>query len=320
VVDPAGIEPFTGFKDSEIPTATNFSEGKVRDIFYLPDDEVVLSTSDRISAFDRILGAVPCKGEILNRLTTYWFGETEDIIENHLTAKLSPRAVVAVTCHVVPIEVVVRGYLCGSAWRDYKAGRAISGIELPAGMRENQQLEKPLITPSTKEVDGHDRPCSREEILSADVVARSVWEQIEESALALYARGVERAREQGLILVDTKYEFGLADDELYLIDEVHTPDSSRYWFAEEYPARFDAGEKQRQLDKEYLRQWLLGQGFSGEGFPPQIPEEVFFEVSRRYQEAFEAITGKEFRPMSTDSEAERRKILSFIEERQDEET
>jgi phosphoribosylaminoimidazole-succinocarboxamide synthase len=318
MVDPTRVAPFYGFRDAELPTATSFSEGKVRDIFYIGDDELVISTSDRISAFDRILGAVPVKGEVLNRLSVYWFGKTGDIIRNHLLATISPRAVLATACHVIPVEVVVRGYLTGSAWRDYSAGRAISGIELPAGMRENQRFDTPLLTPSTKESDGlHDRPCSRDEILAADIVPRTLWEQIEETALQLFARGSKLAAEQGLILVDTKYEFGIRDDELYLIDEIHTPDSSRYWFADSYQERFQEGEYPRQLDKEYLRRWLMEQGFSGDGNPPDIPQSVLHEVSRRYQEAFELITGTEFKSLSLDSEAEKQKILSFVEERQD---
>jgi phosphoribosylaminoimidazole-succinocarboxamide synthase len=320
MIDPAEAAPFPGFRDAEIPTATTFSEGKVRDIFYVGDDELVISTSDRISAFDRILGAVPFKGEVLNRLTVYWFGKTSDIIQNHLLATISPRAVLAAACHVIPVEVVVRGYLTGSAWRDYRAGRPVSGISLADGMRENQQFNEPLLTPSTKESDGlHDRPCSRDEILAAGVIDPDLWEQVEQTALRLFARGSELARRQGLILVDTKYEFGLRDDELYLIDEVHTPDSSRYWFADSYEQRFQRGEYPHQLDKEYLRRWLMEQGWSGEGHPPQIPASVLHEVSRRYQQAFERITGSEFKAMSTDCEAEKKKILSFVEERQDEE-
>lgn len=318
MVDPAGIHAFPGYRDAELPTATSFSEGKVRDIFYLGDDELVISTSDRISAFDRILGVVPLKGEVLNRLSVYWFGKTGDIIRNHLLATISPRAVLAAACHVIPVEAVVRGYLTGSAWRDYCAGRPISGISLPDGMRENQRFDTPLLTPSTKESDGlHDRPCSREEILAADIVPRGVWEQIEQTALQLFARGTEIAAKRGLILVDTKYEFGIRDGELYLIDELHTPDSSRYWFADTYRDRFDGGEYPNQLDKEYLRRWLMEQGFSGDGHPPEIPDTVMHEVSRRYQEAFELITGTEFKSLSLDSEAEKHKILSFVEERQD---
>ena len=317
MVDPRNQECFDGYQDLEVPSPMTFSQGKVRDVFYF-DDELVISTSDRISAFDQILGVVPFKGEILNRLSTFWFDETSDIVVNHYLATVSPRAILARKCKVVPVEVVVRGYLTGSAWRDYRAGRPVSGIDLPPGMRFNEEFPEPLITPSTKEADGlHDRPCSRDEVLAAGIVDESMWTQIEQKAIALYTRGAEMAAERGLILVDTKYEFGIADDELVLIDEIHTPDSSRYWYADTYTELFDAGEKQRKLDKEYLRQWLMEQGDQGDGRPPKIPEEVFFEVSRRYQKAYEEITGTEFKPQSTSSEAEKRKVLLFLSERQD---
>ncbi|MFW5688618.1 MAG: phosphoribosylaminoimidazolesuccinocarboxamide synthase [Spirochaetota bacterium] len=317
MVDPTNEPVFSGYQDVEVPSPMTFSQGKVRDIFYL-DDELVISTSDRISAFDQILGMVPFKGEILNRLSVWWFQKTVDVIPNHHLATISPRAILAKKCRVVPVEVVVRGYLTGSAWRDYQADRPISGIVLPPGMRFNEKFAEPLITPSTKESDGlHDRPCSRDEILEAGVVSPEVWRMIEEKALALYRRGVELVGAQGLILVDTKYEFGIADDELYLVDEVHTPDSSRFWFADTYAERFEAGEKQRKVDKEYLRQWLMEHSYQGEGRPPVIPPEVFHEVSRRYQHAFELITGQEFTSQTTSSEAEKRKVLSFLAERQD---
>ena len=309
---------YPGYSDLEVPTPMTFSQGKVRDIFYL-EDELVISTSDRISAFDRILGVVPYKGEILNRMSVFWFNRTDDIVANHLIATISPRTILARKCQVIPVEVVVRGYLTGSAWRDYQAGRPVSGIELPPGMRSNQKFDAPIVTPSTKEGDGlHDRPCSRAEIIEAGVVSEELWSRIETTALALYARGTQIAAEQGLILVDTKYEFGLSENDLYLIDEVHTPDSSRFWYADTYLELFESGAKQRKLDKEYLRQWLMEHGYTGDGHPPAIPEEIFLEVSRRYQKAFEVITGTEFHPQSTDSEAEKRKVLSFLEEKQEE--
>jgi phosphoribosylaminoimidazole-succinocarboxamide synthase len=318
MVDPTNEARFGGYSDLEVPSPMTFAQGKVRDIFYL-DDEIVISTSDRISAFDRILGEVPFKGEVLNRLSVFWFEKTSDIIPNHHVATISPRAILAKKCHVIPVEVVVRGYLTGSAWRDYQADRPISGITLPAGMRFNEKFQTPIITPSTKEADGlHDRPCSREEILEAGVVDAETWNAIEEKAIELYNRGLEIVAAQGLILVDTKYEFGLADGELYLVDELHTPDSSRFWYADTYTELFERGEKQRKLDKEYLRQWLMEQGYQGDGRPPKIPDEVFYEVSRRYQQAFEAITGKEFTPQTVSEEAEKRKVLSFLSERQDE--
>ena len=317
MVNPTDVTAFSGYDDVDLPSGITYSRGKVRDIFDL-DDELIISTSDRISAFDQILGLVPLKGEVLNRLSVFWFEHTADIIPNHVAAVLSPRSIVATKCHVIPVEVVVRGYLTGSAWRDYQAGKAISGIELPSGMRFNERFQAPLITPSTKESDGmHDRPCSREEVLESGVVTEERWEQIEAASLALYARGQQIVGRNGLLLVDTKYEFGLLDDTLYLIDELHTPDSSRYWYADTYESLFAAGERQRKLDKEYLRQWLMEQGYQGDGTPPEILAEIFHEVSRRYQTAYETITGKEFRSQSSGIEAEKRKLLSFLDERQD---
>lgn len=318
MVDPSTAVTFGGYQDMELPSGISYSQGKVRDIFYL-DDELIISTSDRISAFDQILGLVPLKGEVLNRISVFWFEHTSDIIPNHHLATLTPRAIVARKCQVIPVEVVVRGYLTGSAWRDYRAGRDVSGISLPDGMRFNERFPEPLVTPSTKESDGlHDRPCSREEIVSAGIVDEQLWNRIESTALALYARGAEIAAARGLILVDTKYEFGTVEGTLHLIDELHTPDSSRYWYADTYQELFAGGEKQRKLDKEYLRQWLMEQGYQGDGRPPAIPGEIFHEVSRRYQTAFETITGREFKSQSAGSESEKRKLLSFLDERQDE--
>lgn len=308
---------FAGFGSGELPAGLDISQGKVRDIFDL-GDELVICTTDRISAFDQILGSVPFKGEVLNRISLFWFNGTQDIVPNHIIAQVSPRSVLVKKCRVVPIEVVVRGYLTGSAWRDYEAGRSMSGIELPSGMRFNQRFAEPLLTPSTKESDGlHDRPVSRDEVLASEVVKSAIWEQIEDVAMKLFLRGQKVAAAQGLLLVDTKYEFGIVDDELYLIDEIHTPDSSRYWYADTYEELFGAGEKQRKLDKEYLRQWLMERGYTGDGHAPDIPDEVYLEVSRRYQTAFEVVTGRDFQAQSTDPEAEKQKTLSFIEERQE---
>ena len=318
MIEPSPDSCFPGFANAELPTGVDFYQGKVRDIFDL-DNELLISTSDRISAFDQILGQVPYKGEVLNRLSTFWFKSTRDIVQNHFVATVSPRAMLVKKCRVVPVEVVVRGFLTGSAWRDYLAGQLVSGIELSDDLRFNERFDTPILTPSTKEGDGlHDRPVSRDEVVYSGVVDPPIWEQIEELALQLFARGTEVAAQQGLILVDTKYEFGLLDDEIVLVDELHTPDSSRYWFADSYDELFEAGEKQRKLDKEYLRQWLMEQGYTGDGHPPVIPEEVFLEVSRRYQRAYEIITGADFTPQSTDPEAEKRKLLSFVEERQEE--
>jgi len=317
VVEPSLGSCFPGFSNAELPTGFDFYQGKVRDIFDL-NDELLISTSDRISAFDQILGQVPHKGEVLNRLSTFWFKSTRDIVQNHFIATVSPRAMLVKKCRVVPVEVVVRGFLTGSAWRDYLAGLPVSGIDLPDDLRFNERFEEPILTPSTKEGDGlHDRAVSRDEVIYSGIVDSSIWERIEELAIALFDRGTELAAQQGLILVDTKYEFGLLEDEIVLVDELHTPDSSRFWFSDSYEELFESGEKQRKLDKEYLRQWLMEQGYSGDGHPPLIPEEVFLEVSRRYQRAYEIITGADFMPHGTDPEAEKRKLLSFVEERQE---
>ncbi len=268
--------------------------GKVRDIWDLGDRLLIL-VSDRVSAFDRVLTTLPCKGEVLNRTSLFWAEQTRDIIANHILGRPSPRSTLVRKCRVVPIEVVVRGYLAGSAWRDYGKGGTVSGIRLPAGMRENQRFERPLLTPSTKEEMGaHDRPISRAQIIAEGRVPEALWERIERTALALFERGSQLLARRGLILVDTKYEFGTAGDELLLVDEVHTPDSSRFWYAAEYAGRFAAGEPQRQLDKEYLRRWLMERGFMGEGEPPAIPDEVRIETAGRYVEAFETITGEPF--------------------------
>lgn len=302
----------------ELPPGLDFCSGKVRDIFDL-DDELLIVSTDRTSAFDQILGEAPYKGEVLNRVSAFWFNNTADIVPNHFVALVSPRSMLVKKCKVVPVEVVVRGYLTGSAWQDYLSGQSVSGLDLPDDLCMNERLDPPILTPSTKDGDGmHDRTVSRDEVIYSGVVEPQVWEQIEETALSLFSRGAEIAERQGLILVDTKYEFGLRDGELLLVDELHTPDSSRYWFADTYEESLANGESPHQLDKEYLRQWLVSNGYSGDGPPPVIPEEVFLEISRRYQQAFEILTGSEFRTQTSTGEAEKEKLLSFIEERQEE--
>jgi phosphoribosylaminoimidazole-succinocarboxamide synthase len=280
----------------ELPTPVAVARGKVRDVIDIGND-LFITTTDRISAFDRVLTTIPCKGEVLNTISLFWFHATSDIIAHHVQEEVSARTVRAAKCRVVPIEVVVRGYLTGSAWRDYQKGAAVSGIDLPPGMRQNQRFDPPLLTPSTKEEKGsHDLPISREGILSSGKVERKLWEQIEETALALFRRGTELASRSGLILVDTKYEFGLRDGRLTLVDEIHTPDSSRYWYADTWGELFRQGLPQRELDKEYLRQWLLGRGWKGDGPAPQIPDDVRTEVAWKYVTAWETITGQQFVP------------------------
>ena len=286
----------------------------MRDVFEIKD-KLLIYTSDRISAFDRVLGLVPHKGEVLNALSLYWFRHTSDIVPNHIIKSITPRSVLVKKCDVFPVEVVVRGYLTGSAWRDYSAGRGVSGIKLPEGMRMNERLEEPLVTPSTKAERGtHDAPISAEDVVAQGLATEAQWETLSSVALSLYARGSEICSHRGLILVDTKYEFGLLDGKIVLIDELHTPDSSRFWYADSYEELFAQGEKQRKIDKEYFRQWLMEQGYSGDGTAPEIPEEILREVSKRYIRAYETIIGKSFDPKSKNFEAERAEILSYLVE------
>lgn len=296
---------FTGFNPADFPAGTKIHTGKVRDIITL-DGKLLITTSDRISAFDRVLSTIPCKGELLNRMALFWFDQTKDIIPNHIIKKVSARTILVKQCRVLPVEVIVRGYLTGSAWRDYQAGKAISGIRLPEGMKCDQKFEKPLLTPSTKaEMGLHDEPISREEILERKLVPADVWEKVEKAAFALFERGTEIAARNGLILVDTKYEFGIdADGNVVLVDEVHTPDSSRYWYADTYREYFEAGKSQRKVDKEFLRQWLMDRGFMGDGESPEIPDEIRIAVAEKYINAFETVTGMTFKPESLSPEEE----------------
>ncbi|MBN2050483.1 MAG: phosphoribosylaminoimidazolesuccinocarboxamide synthase [Spirochaetales bacterium] len=306
---------FEGFGPGDLPEEYSVTRGKVRDLLDL-GDELLVITTDRVSAFDRVLATIPCKGQVLNMLSVYWFQETRDIIPNHLAEVISPRTVAVKKCAVLPVEVVVRGYLTGSAWRDYRAGKTVSGIPLPPGMRFNQRFPEPLLTPSTKAERGvHDEPISSQEILDKGLVSPAIWARVEEAARALFSRGTELAAQRGLILVDTKYEFGLLDGELILVDEVHTPDSSRYWFSDSYEELFEAGEKQRKLDKEYLRQWLMDRGFMGDGEIPFIPDEIRLEVARRYIEAYKILTGEEFSLDPASGRDEREAILQYLDQK-----
>jgi phosphoribosylaminoimidazole-succinocarboxamide synthase len=302
-------QTFQGFAEGELPGLTS---GKVRDIIDL-DTKLLITTSDRISAFDRILTTIPCKGEVLNRISLYWFKNTEDIVPNHIDKAVSGRSVLVNKGEVLPVEVIVRGYLTGSAWRDYQSGKAVSGIGLPSGMKMNQRFETPLLTPSTKaELGQHDEPISSDEVVSSGLVDKALWDEVSQTALKLFRRGADLAARQGLILVDTKYEFGLINGKLHVVDEVHTPDSSRYWYADTYQKRFEKGEKQRKIDKEYLRQWLMERGFMGDGEAPDIPDEVRVEVAWRYIQAYQTITGEDFQPEGLSIEAEKEKIRSVL--------
>lgn len=273
-------------------------EGKVRDNYY-KDDKIIMVTTDRISAFDHVLGTVPFKGQILTQIAIFWFDKTKDIIQNHLLDLPDPNVMVVQKCEPLPVEMIVRGYITGSLWRDYSAGkREIYGLKLPEGLKKDQKFPSPILTPSTKEDKGkHDLPISKEEIISKGLVNRIKYEEMEKIALALYARGVEHAKKQGLILVDTKYEFGLLKGKLMLMDEIHTPDSSRYWIAKEYDKRFKTGVEQLMLDKENIRQWLIDKhGFSGYGTPPKLNSDIKTLISKKYIEVYEQITGLKFEP------------------------
>ena len=271
--------------------------GKVRDVYFIGDDQLVMVATDRISAFDVILPkGIPFKGQILNQIAAKFLDATTDIIPNWKQATPDPMVTVGIRCEGYPIEMIVRGYLCGSAWRAYKSGvREICGVALPEGMRENEQFPTPIITPTTKaEIGAHDEDISREQIISQGLVSEAEYAQLEKYALALFQRGQEIAAKQGLILVDTKYEFGKKGEQIILMDEVHTPDSSRYFYADEYEERFQAGLPQKQLSKEFVREWLIENGFQGkEGQQvPEMTDEVVAGITDRYVELYECITGE----------------------------
>ena len=294
--------------------------GKVRDVVR-GETALLLVASDRISAFDRVLSTVPFKGEVLSRVSAWWFDRCSDILPNHVLPAGDPaslgigRATLVRRVEMLPVEVVVRGYLAGSAWRDYGEGKAVSGIVLPRGLSLNERFPVPLITPSTKEDGGHDRPISCDEIVSSGLVPGDIWHEAEKAALSLFRRGQELAARSGLILVDTKYEFGLADGRLVLADELHSPDSSRYWLSESYERLFFSGDGQRELDKEPFRRWLSDRGFAGEGSAPAIPDSVRVETGWRYVQAFEAITGGIFESIGADPQSEADLIARIVSER-----
>lgn len=274
-------------------------EGKVRDVYTVADKYLIMVATDRISAFDVVLPkGIPFKGQVLNQIASKFLDSTADIVPNWKIASPDPMVTVGYKCESLPIEMIVRGYLTGSSWRAYKAGeREICGVRIPDGMREHQKFEKPIITPTTKaEVGAHDENISKEEIIAKGLVSKEIYEKLEKIALALFERGTEMAAKRGLILVDTKYEFGLKDGEIYLIDEIHTPDSSRYFYAEGYEEKFAKGEQQRQLSKEFVREWLMSEGFSGkEGQKlPEMTDEIIKSISDRYIELYENITGEKF--------------------------
>lgn len=274
--------------------------GKVRDN-YRQNGRRILITTDRISAFDHVLAqTIPFKGQVLNQTAAYFFEATEDLVPNHVLSVPDPNVTVAKECSPIPIEFVVRGYLAGHAWREYDRGvRTLCGQELPDGLRESEQLPEPILTPTTKAEEGHDQDVTREEALATTDLDASTYDQLAEWALALYRRGHEMAAERGLYLVDTKYEFGrTAEGDLVLIDEVHTPDSSRYYYQDGYEERLAQGKPQRQLSKEFVREWLMDHGFQGraEDEMPTLPDAFRVKVTKRYVELFEKVTGQTFEP------------------------
>lgn len=280
------------------PGQTDVYHGKVRDVYSIGEDTLVMIATDRISAFDVVLPqGIPYKGQVLNQIAAKFLDATSDIVPNWKTASPDPMVTIGVRCQPYKVEMVIRGYITGSAWREYKKGaRSLCGLPLPEGLRENQRFETPLITPTTKADEGHDENISREEIIAHGLVSREEYEQLERYTYALFQRGTEMAAEKGLILVDTKYEFGKKDGKIYLIDEIHTPDSSRYFYSEGYEERFEKGEEQKQLSKEFVRKWLMDNEFQGQQGQqvPVMTGEYCNSVSDRYIELYEKIVGEKF--------------------------
>ncbi len=280
--------------------------GKVRDVYNIDDDLLVMVATDRISAFDVILPkGIPFKGQVLNQIAAKFLDATTDICPNWKLATPDPMVTVGLKCEGFRVEMIIRGILTGSAWRDYKKGcREICGVKLPDGMRENERFPEPIVTPTTKADEGHDLNISKEEIIAQGIVSKEDYEVMEDYTRKLFKRGQEIAAKQGLILVDTKYEFGKRDGKVYLIDEIHTPDSSRYFYAEGYDEKFEAGEPQKQLSKEFVRQWLIEHNFMNEPGQtmPEITDEYAESVSERYIELYEHIVGERFEKASTEED------------------
>lgn len=304
--------------DFNFPGQTKVYHGKVRDVYTINSDTLVMVATDRISAFDVVLPqGIPYKGQVLNQIAEKFLDATADIVPNWKIASPDPMVTVGLRCEPYKVEMVIRGYLTGSAWREYKAGaRVLCGISLPEGMKENQKFPSPIVTPTTKADEGHDENISKEEIIAQGLVSKEEYEQLEQYTQALFARGTEMAAQKGLILVDTKYEFGKKDDKIYLIDEIHTPDSSRYFYAEGYNERFEKGEEQKQLSKEFVRKWLMDNGFQGKDGQkvPEMTEEYCNGVSERYIELYENIVGEKFVKADISDVAARieKNILAFL--------
>lgn len=294
--------------DFHFPAQTAVYHGKVRDVYTINDSTLVMVATDRISAFDVVLPeGIPYKGQVLNQIAAFFLDATRDIVPNWKLATPDPMVTVGQRAEAFPVEMIIRGYLAGSAWREYAAGkREICGVKLPDGMVEYQAFPEPIITPTTKAAEGHDENISAEEIVARGLVSEENYKTMAEYTMALYRRGVDMAAQKGLLLVDTKYEFGLLDGKVILIDEIHTPDSSRYWYADGYQERLAAGEPQRQLSKEFVRQWLISNGFMGKDGQkvPDMTPEVVNSISERYIELYEHLTGNTFvKAEETDLEA-----------------
>ena len=300
-----------------LPGQTAFYRGKVRDV-YTVGEKLVMVASDRISAFDYVLPRpIPYKGQVLNQVATHFLQATADIVPNWLEAVPDPNVAVGAACEPFKVEMVIRGYLAGHAWREYKSGkRELCGVPMPDGLKESDGFPAPIITPATKAEEGHDEDISREEIIAQGIVSEADYIQLEQYTRALFQRGTEMAAKQGLLLVDTKYEFGKRDGKIYLIDEIHTPDSSRYYYAEGYDERQQQGERQKQLSKEFVREWLMAHGFQGkEGqIMPIMPDAFIEEVSARYIELYERITGLTFERTDTTGIEDRieRNVLAYL--------
>ena len=280
------------------PKQTAFYKGKVRDVYSIGDETLVMIVSDRISAFDVVLPkGIPYKGQVLNQIAAKFLKAVEDIVPNWVISVPDPMVTVGLLCEPFKVEMVIRGYLSGHAWREYKAGkRELCGVKMPDGMKENDKFPEPIVTPTTKAAVGHDEDISKEEIIKQGLVSKEDYEQLEKYTRAVFQRGTEIAAKMGLILVDTKYEFGKKDGKMYLIDEIHTPDSSRYFYKEGYEARQQKGEAQKQLSKEFVREWLMENGFQGKDGQkiPEMTDAVIASISERYIELYEQIVGEKF--------------------------
>ena len=304
--------------DFNFPGQKSVYHGKVRDVYNINDELLVMVVSDRISAFDVILPeGIPYKGQVLNQIAAKFLDATADIVPNWKVATPDPMVTVGIKCVPFEVEMVVRGYLTGHAWREYKEGkRTLCGVPMPEGMKENQPFPTPIITPTTKAYEGHDEDISKEEIIAQGIVSKEDYEQLEKYTLAVYARGCEIAKKMGLILVDTKYEFGKKDGKIILMDEIHTPDSSRYFYADGFEERLAKNEPQKQLSKEFVRQWLIENGFQGkEGQKvPAMTEEYVNSVSDRYIELYENIVGEKFVKADLDDVATRieKNVTAFL--------